>query len=78
MLDNSVTMLEQAICYAKSKGIQIRKEVLDGAQAGYCRIGNRSFVFLDQSATAAEQLAEIMKVLRSDSKNLSVNPSTPS
>jgi len=63
MLDNSVELLEHAIGYAKSHGYRIRTEILDGATAGFCRIGNAPCIFLDQSSTADQQLAEIMAIL---------------
>ncbi len=66
MLNNSVELLEQAIEYAEKQGFQVRNETLGGATGGLCRIGNASTIFLDQSATASQQLAEIMAVLQNN------------
>jgi hypothetical protein len=64
MLNNSVELLEQAVEYAKKQGFRVRSESLGGMPGGLCRIGDASTIFLDQSATASQQLAEIMAVLR--------------
>jgi hypothetical protein len=63
-LRNSVELLEQAIALASKNGIVVRVEVLDGLEGGYCRLGQREFVFLDPSLTAAEQLEVILPVLQ--------------
>ncbi len=66
MVNNSVELLEHAIGYAKKQGFRVRLESLEGATSGVCRVGKTTTIFLDQSTTAAQQLAEIMAVLRSD------------
>jgi hypothetical protein len=68
MLNNSVELLEQAVEYAKKQGFRVRSESLEGASGGLCRIGNATTIFLDQSATASQQLTEIMAVLQSKVK----------
>ncbi len=67
MLTNSVDLLEKAIEYAKSLGIAVRTEVLDGGTGGYCRFGGKAHIFLDQSLTAAEQLEIMMQILKQHS-----------
>lgn len=64
MLTNSVDLLEKALQHAKSLGILIRSEFLEGTPGGLCRIGDRLHLFLDQSQTAADQLDTVMQALR--------------
>lgn len=64
MFNNSVELLEHAIEYAKKQGFHVRNETLDGATSGLCRVGQTAIIFLDQSTTAAQQLTEIMSVLK--------------
>jgi hypothetical protein len=72
MLTNSVDLLEKAIDCAKSLGIAVRTEVLDGGTGGYCRIGSKAYIFLDQALTAAEQLDIVMQVLQQHSSEREV------
>ncbi len=67
MMKNSVELLEHAIGYAKKQGFRVRSETLEGVNGGLCRVGNTTTIFLDQSTTATQQLAEIMAVLQRDS-----------
>ncbi len=64
MLTNSVDLLEKAIRHAKSLGISVRTEFLEGIPGGLCRIGGKPHLFLDQSQTAADQLDIVMHALR--------------
>ena len=48
-------------------GFQVRMEVLEDQQPGWCQIGNSKLLFVDLSQTAAEQLAQLEELLQSAS-----------
>ena len=73
MLTNSVDLLEKAIECAKTLGIAVRTEVLDGGTGGYCQFGGKAHIFLDQSLTAAEQLEIVMPILKQHSPTAAVS-----
>ena len=77
MLNNSVELLEHAIDYAKKRGFRVRTEALAGATSGSCRIGSTGHIFLDQSTTADQQLAEIMKYLKKETRDLAESDHSP-
>lgn len=64
MASHTVDILEEALATAKRAGLRVRTEWLDGAIGGLCRIGNQSWLFLDISLTATEQLSQVAGVLR--------------
>jgi hypothetical protein len=63
MKTNSVELLESAVKHAKSLGVAVRAEFMEGLPGGLCRIGNQLYLFLDQSLTAADQLDVVMQAL---------------
>ncbi|TWU56852.1 hypothetical protein Poly51_27690 [Rubripirellula tenax] len=62
--DTVVARLRRRIRQAKSAGFQVRMEVLDDEQAGWCQVGRTRILFVNLSNTAAEQLAQVEETLR--------------
>jgi hypothetical protein len=63
---HTVELLEQALAAAIALGYRIRHEWLDGASGGACRIGGQKWIFLDLAHDCAEQLDQVIEVLREE------------
>lgn len=61
--DNVVRRLKQQLDHARRLGFQVRMEVLDEEQPGWCQIGKSRLLFVNLSQTAAEQLAQVSETL---------------
>jgi hypothetical protein len=62
---HTVDLLEQAVAMAESVGYAVRQEWLGGAGGGSCEIRGRKWLFVDLALTPAEQLSQVLEVLRS-------------
>ena len=69
---HSVEVLEEALAATRKLGYGVRQEWLDGAEAGLCEFGGRRWIFIDLSQSTAEQLEEVLSVLRSDARTESL------
>lgn len=65
---HTVDVLEEAVRAAQMLGYRIRQEWLDGS-GGLCEYGGQRWIFIDLSQTTAEQLEQVLVVLRSDSRS---------
>jgi hypothetical protein len=73
---HTVDVLEEGIQVARALGYQVRHEWLDGSGGGACEFSGGRWLFLDLSQTAAEQLEQVMLVLREQPQamRLSLSP----
>jgi hypothetical protein len=62
---HTVQALEEALQAAERLGYQVRREWLDGGGGGACEFGGKQWMFVDLSQSAAEQLEQVLSVLRS-------------
>jgi hypothetical protein len=60
----TVERLEQAVKEAEKRGFAVRFEPLQGAAGGLCEVGQRKYIFVDLTATLAEQLAQMIAALK--------------
>lgn len=60
---NSVESLELMLAIADQEGIAVRSEWLGGVRGGLVRVGQRAFLFVDESLTVPEQLAQVRLAL---------------
>jgi hypothetical protein len=72
---HTVEVLDDALRTAARLGYAVRQEWLEGA-GGYCEFQGKRWIFLDLSQSAAEQLEEVLGVLRCD-PNLHAHPLSP-
>ena len=61
-----VELLEQSIALARRSGYEVREEWMDGYSGGACEIKGRKCLFLDPTASPAEQLEVLLDVLWAD------------
>lgn len=61
--DSVVARLKQKLDHARRLGFQVRMEVLDDEQPGWCQIGTSRLLFVNLAQTAAEQLAQVSETL---------------
>jgi hypothetical protein len=59
----SIEKLERLCEIAKSEGIEVRNEWLGGVAGGLVRIGTVATLFIDQSLSVPEQLAQVRRSL---------------
>lgn len=69
---HTVEVLEEALAAARKLGYGVRQEWLDGAAGGMCEYGGKRWLFVDLSQTTAEQLEEVLAVLRNDAQTESL------
>ncbi len=60
---NSVESLELMLAIAKEEGIQVRSEWLSGVRGGLVRVGEQPYLFVDESLSVPEQLAQVRSAL---------------
>ncbi|MBW3599248.1 MAG: hypothetical protein KY475_18505, partial [Planctomycetes bacterium] len=70
---HTVEVLDEALAAARKLAYGVRQEWLDGAGGGLCEFGDRRWIFVDLSQTAAEQLEEVLAVLRRDARTESLS-----
>jgi hypothetical protein len=72
---HTIEVLDEAVSAVKQLGYIVRLEWLDGG-GGLCEFRGRRWIFVDLSQPAAEQLEEVLTVLRRDPKlnDLPVSP----
>ena len=63
---HTVDMLEEALRAAEQLGYRVRHEWLGGSGGGACEIRGVKCLFLDLGQSAAEQLAQVVEVLREE------------
>lgn len=51
------------LAIADKEGIAVRSEWLGGVRGGLVRVGQRAFLFVDESLTVPEQLAQVRLAL---------------
>lgn len=61
-----VELMEQATAAAEELGYGLRQENLGGAGGGGCQIAGKSWIFIDLTQGLAEQLGQVLDVLRAD------------
>ncbi|MCA9139164.1 MAG: hypothetical protein KDB00_20465 [Planctomycetales bacterium] len=62
---NVAQRLAQAIGTAKEMGFDVRKVVFDDQTPGWCQIGEKKILFLDLTASTAEQLNQLDDIIAS-------------
>ncbi len=62
---NVAQRLAQAIDTAKEMGFEVRKVVFADQMPGWCQVAGKKILFLDLTATTAEQLAQIDEIIAS-------------
>ena len=65
---HTVEKLERAIAEAVQRGYEVRMEPLGGASGGLCEFGKRRWIFVDMTASVAEQLEQVLSALRTEAK----------
>jgi hypothetical protein len=60
---NVAQRLRTRMADAKRLGFEVRCEVLDGQQPGWCCVGTKRMLFLDLSASTREQLSQLEEIL---------------
>lgn len=65
---HTIEKLEKTIAEAVQRGYEVRLEALNGAAGGLCEFGKRKWIFVDITASVAEQLEQLLSALRSDAK----------
>lgn len=71
---HTIERLEKAIGEAVQKGFEVRMEPLGGASGGLCEYGKRRWIFVDISASVAEQLEQVLSALRPESQPRTEKP----
>jgi hypothetical protein len=61
---HTIEKLERAIAEAVQRGYDVRMEPLGGASGGLCEFGKRRWIFVDVTASVAEQLEQVLSALR--------------
>lgn len=61
---HTIEKLEKAIAEAVARGYEVRLEPLGGASGGWCEFGKRKWIFVDITASVAEQLEQVRSALR--------------
>jgi hypothetical protein len=67
---HTVEQLEAVIAEAVQRGYEVRMEPLGGASGGLCEFGKRKWIFVDITASVAEQLEQVLSALRTDRRRL--------
>lgn len=75
---HTIEKLERAIGEAVQRGYEVRMEPLGGASGGLCEFGKRRWIFVDVTASVAEQLEQVLSALRPDSAQLAAKPQAKS
>ena len=65
---HTIEKLERAIAEAVQRGYDVRMEPLGGASGGLCEFGKRKWIFVDMTASVAEQLDQVLSALRTEAK----------
>jgi hypothetical protein len=65
---HTIEKLERAISEAVQRGYDVRMEPLGGASGGLCEFGKRKWIFVDMTASVAEQLKQVLSALRTEAK----------
>jgi hypothetical protein len=65
---HTIEKLERAVAEAVQRGYEVRMEPLGGASGGLCEFGKRKWIFVDITASVAEQLEQVLSALRSEAK----------
>lgn len=63
---HTVDLLDAALAAAAQLGYGVRQEWLGGNGGGGCEIKGRKWIFLDLALSTAEQLDQVLDVLRRD------------
>ena len=71
---HTIEKLERAIAEAVQRGYDVRMEPLGGASGGLCEFGKRKWIFVDMTASVAEQLEQVLSALRAESKQPQAKP----
>ena len=71
---HTIEKLERAIAEAVQRGYEVRMEPLGGASGGLCEFGKRKWIFVDITASVAEQLEQVLSALRAESKQPQAKP----
>jgi len=71
---HTVERLEKAIADAVARGYDVRMEPLGGASGGLCEFGKRKWIFVDITASVAEQLEQVLSALRTDAQRATQKP----
>jgi hypothetical protein len=71
---HTIEKLERAIAEAVQQGYEVRMEALGGGSGGLCEFGKRRWIFVDVTASVAEQLEQVLSALRADSKQPAAKP----
>lgn len=71
---HTIEKLERAIAEAVQRGYEVRMEPLGGASGGLCEFGKRQWIFVDVTASVAEQLEQVLSALRVESKQPEAKP----
>jgi hypothetical protein len=65
---HTIEKLERAIAQAVQRGYEVRMEPLGGASGGLCEFGKRKWIFVDITASVAEQLEQVLSALRTEAR----------
>jgi hypothetical protein len=60
----TVERLEAAVSEAEKRGWIVRFEPLHGTAGGCCEMGRKRYIFIDLTATIADQLEQVLTALR--------------
>lgn len=61
---HTIEKLERTIADAVQRGYEVRMEPLGGASGGLCEFGKRKWIFVDITASVAEQLEQVRSALQ--------------
>ena len=64
---HTVELLELALATAQASGYRVRRDWLAGQGGGACTIRGQKWLFVDLASDYAEQLEEVVDVLRNES-----------
>ena len=65
---HTIEKLERAVGEAVQRGYEVRMEPLGGGTGGLCEFGKRRWIFVDITASVAEQLEQVLSALRTEAK----------
>jgi hypothetical protein len=71
---HTIEKLERAIGEAVQRGYEVRMEPLGGGSGGLCEFGKRRWIFVDVTASVAEQLEQVLSALRAESSHSRAKP----
>jgi hypothetical protein len=74
---HTVNLLEACLDLAKQLGYEVRQEWLDGEGGGSCVLRGRKLLFLDLALDPAEQLEQVLDMLRREPQTLNFSLPNP-